>query len=172
MKNDTVSVKTSENPQVRPTSLPDGYGKLLEDIKIGIRRAQRGAALSVNRTLIALYWDIGRAIVERQRKEGWGKSVVDCLAADIQAAFPGISGFSPLNIWRMRAFYIAWTNDIEQLSQPVTELGNANLSQLVTEIHGATTLFWSRKSKIHWKILVRKANCGAWLVAQYAEPAD
>ena len=118
----------------KTTELPSDYETLLENIKSNIRAAQSRAALSVNRSLISLYWDIGKAIVERQQKEGWGKSVVEKLAVDIQTAFPGISGFSPINVWRMRAFFLAWTEEMKELPQPVTEFNIANLSQLVTEI--------------------------------------
>ncbi len=75
-------------------------------LKERIRSAQLRAAQAVNRELIELYWQIGRSIVERQRSDGWGKSVVERLAKDLQAEFPGMSGFSPRNVWRMRAFYL------------------------------------------------------------------
>lgn len=114
--------------------LPPDYESLLEEIKSNIYTARNRAVLSVNQSLISLYWDIGKTIVERQQKDGWGKSIVEKLAVDIQSAFPGISGFSPLNVWRMRAFYLAWTEDMKELPQPVTELGVVNVSQLVTEI--------------------------------------
>lgn len=100
-----------------PAGLPVDYAELLESLKARVRNAQTGAMLSVNRELIRLYWDIGRLIVQRQEQEGWGKGVVDRLAGDIQRAFPGIQGFSPLNVWRMRAFHLAY----RELSQPVTE---------------------------------------------------
>ncbi len=116
------------------TKLPPGYDALLEEIKNSIRTAQVKAALSVNRSLISLYWDIGKAIVEQQQKEGWGKSVVEKLASDIQHAFPSISGFSPRNIWRMRAFYLAWTSDVKKLPQAVAELNGKNLPQVVAQI--------------------------------------
>src|SRR5882672_12025749 len=90
--------------------LSTGYRGLLTDIKARIRVAQIKASLAVNRELIKLYWEIGRLIVNRQRAEGWGKSVVEKLASDIQKDFPGIEGFSPRNIWRMRAFYLAWVH--------------------------------------------------------------
>jgi hypothetical protein len=80
------------------------YQHLLRDIKSRIRAAQIRASLSVNRELIKLYWDVGEMIVGRQRIEGWGKSIVDMLAVDLQKNFPGIEGFSPRNIWRMRPF--------------------------------------------------------------------
>jgi hypothetical protein len=77
--------------------IPVGYPALLEDIKSRIRTAQIKASLSVNRELIELYWTIGRDIVDRQRREGWGKSVVERLANDLRRAFPGLSGYSPQN---------------------------------------------------------------------------
>ncbi len=52
--------------------LAEGYRELLGDLKERIRSAQVTAALSVNRELIALYWQIGRAIGERQETHGWG----------------------------------------------------------------------------------------------------
>jgi len=127
--------------------LPAGYGKLLEDLKTRIRTAQIKASLAVNRELIALYWHIGKSIVERQRVEGWGKSVVERLSADLGREFPGVAGFSTTNIWRMRMFYLAWTEEmLAQLapeleaqaisSQPVTKLENReNQSQLVTKLN-------------------------------------
>ena len=88
-------------PQPGP-GLPPGYTELLEDLKGRVRTAQLKAAVAVNREMIQLYWDIGRLIVERQEREGWGKGIVDRLARDIQKAFPGLQGFSPRNVWRMR----------------------------------------------------------------------
>src|SRR5258708_33315715 len=77
---------------LRP-AVPTGYPTLLDSIKARIRAAQIKAALSVNRELIELYWSIGRDIVLRQETGGWGKSVVERLAADLQAEFPGVGGF-------------------------------------------------------------------------------
>ncbi len=82
-----------------------GYAALLMDVKARIRTGQYAALRSVNRELIGLYWDIGRMIVERQQREGWGKAVVQRLAVDLQAEFPGIGGFSEQNLWYMRQIY-------------------------------------------------------------------
>jgi len=81
------------------------YATLVAELKDRIRSAQVRATRSVNRELIKLYWDIGKAIVERQKKLGWGKSVVEKLAGDLRAAFPDQTGFSPQNLWFMRQFY-------------------------------------------------------------------
>ena len=99
------------------------------DIKSRIRSAQVKAALSVNRELIELYWGIGKSIVVRQHNEGWGKSVVQRLSQDIRREFTGISGFSAQNLWKMRGFYLAWTDDIQNLSQAVRDLDGINLPQ-------------------------------------------
>lgn len=114
--------------------LPLDYAAFLESLKSRIRQAQTKAMLSVNRELIELYWDIGRRIVERQEKERWGKSVVDRLASDLQKAFPGVKGFSPRNVWRMRTFYLAYTKEVANLSQAVAEMDGKNLPQAVAEI--------------------------------------
>jgi hypothetical protein len=123
----------------KPAGLPVGYPAFLADLKARIRTAQIKASLSVNRELIALYWHIGQSIVQRQRAEGWGKAVVERLSSDLQNEFPGIAGFSPQNIWKMRSFYLAWSEDLPVLAQPVRELGRAKLSQAVRELDGTNT---------------------------------
>jgi predicted nuclease of restriction endonuclease-like (RecB) superfamily len=100
----------------------ENYSKLLIAVKQRIRAAQYEALKTVNKELIALYWDIGRLIVSRQQGETWGKSVVEQLARDLQDEFPGISGFSARNIWRMRDFYLTYHAN-EKLSPLVAEIG-------------------------------------------------
>ncbi|NCO83320.1 MAG: DUF1016 domain-containing protein [Nitrospirae bacterium CG_4_10_14_3_um_filter_44_29] len=98
------------------------YTHLLETIKTRIRQAQYDALKAVNKEMIALYWDIGRMIVDRQEKQGWGKSVVENLAADLQKEFPGVQGYSKDNLWRMRKFYLQY-RDNQKLAPMVQEIG-------------------------------------------------
>lgn len=98
------------------------YGSLLVEIKQRIRSAQYEALRAVNKELIALYWDIGQLIVTRQRGESWGKSIVEQLAKDLQAEFPGMSGFSVRNIWNMRSFYVTYSQN-QKLQPMVAEIG-------------------------------------------------
>jgi DUF1016 N-terminal domain len=56
--------------------LPADYGALLTDLKERIRTAQVRAALAVNGELVGLYWQIGKAIADRQGAQGWGARVV------------------------------------------------------------------------------------------------
>lgn len=85
-----------------------GYLELLEDVKQRVRQAQVRAAFAANAELIALYGDIGRLVVSRQSREGWGAKVIDRLSADLRQAFPGRRGFSARNLKYMRAFAVAW----------------------------------------------------------------
>ena len=61
-------------------------------------------------------------IVARQQGETWGTSVVQKLADDLQNEFPGISGFSPPYLWRMKQFYETYAGN-EKLSPMVREIG-------------------------------------------------
>lgn len=92
-------------------AIKPGYTKLLQEIKSRIRAAQYEALQAVNKELIALYWDLGKMIAENQEIHGWGKSVVENLASDIQREFPGVSGYSRDNLWRMRKFYLRFKAD-------------------------------------------------------------
>ena len=87
------------------------YISLLAAVKERVRAAQYAALRAVNKELFGLYWDIGKMIAERQKTEGWGKSVVQQLAADLQAEFPGVRGFSVQNLWYMRQFYLEYHGD-------------------------------------------------------------
>ncbi len=110
------------NDKIPAGAAINGYGNLLGEIKERIRSAQYEALRAVNKELIGLYWDIGRIIVERQAREKWGRAVVEKLAVDLQAEFPGIKGFSARNIWRMREFYLVYFEN-EKLPPLVAEIG-------------------------------------------------
>ena len=120
----------TESPST-PLGMQGGYPRLLADIKERIRAAQYDALKSVNKELVALYWDIGRMIVERQKAEGWGKAVVEQLTADLQAEFPGTKGFSAPNLWRMKAFFEAYSG-LEKLSPLVREIGWSHNLEVMT----------------------------------------
>ena len=83
-----------------------------------------------------------------------------------------MSGFSPRNVWRMRAFYLAYIEDVRKLPRPVAELDGENPPRAVAEIpwgHNADLLDkiknpaerpwyaraafekgWSRPLLVHW----------------------
>jgi predicted nuclease of restriction endonuclease-like (RecB) superfamily len=54
--------------------------------------------------LVILYWRIGREILDRQKKLGWGGKIIDQLSRDLKHEFPDMKGFSPANLHNMRRF--------------------------------------------------------------------
>ena len=120
------------------STLPADYIEVLADLKRQIAAAQTRAALSVNRGVIALSWHVGGTIAIRQTISGWGEAVVERLAHDLGKAFPGLEGFSPRNIWRRRAFFLAWSGVSKKLTQAVSEtkmrIASKKLPQVVSEI--------------------------------------
>lgn len=103
-----MAKKTAKNLIKDYVSLTD-YSLFIKSLKEKVSSAQFRASFAVNHELIRLYWEIGKAVVECQRKVGWGTKVIEHIARDLQNAFPGISGFSRTNIGRMRSFYLAYS---------------------------------------------------------------
>jgi predicted nuclease of restriction endonuclease-like (RecB) superfamily len=89
-----------------------GHAELLTSLKQRIREAQVRAAVSVNRALVVLYWQIGREILQRQEHEGWGTKVIDRLARDLRATFPEMKGFSPRNLKYMRTLAATYPDEV------------------------------------------------------------
>jgi predicted nuclease of restriction endonuclease-like (RecB) superfamily len=118
--------------------LPFDFSAFLEDLKGRIRSAQVKAALTANRQLIALYWDIGRAIALKQESEGWGTKVIDRLAMDLQREFPGTTDFSRGNVYRMRAFYLAYAPGRPIVAQAVRQSDAAIVSQPARQLSTKT----------------------------------
>jgi predicted nuclease of restriction endonuclease-like (RecB) superfamily len=95
----------------------EGYAQFLEQLKERIRTAQVRAALAVNSELVLLYWQIGREILHRQQRQGWGTKVVEQLARDLRRDFPEMGGLSARNLKYMRAFAETYTDEqfVQQL---------------------------------------------------------
>ena len=113
---------------------PD-YTEFLESLKERIRTAQVKAALSVNRGLVLLYWEMGRDILARQEAQGWGAKVIDQLSRDLRKAFPEMKGFSPRNLGYMKAFASAWPDPeiVQQLAAKIPWFHNCVLLDKVKD---------------------------------------
>jgi len=86
-----------------------------------IRAARQRAVRAVNTELIELYWRIGDYLHHKIESDGWAKGTVVQLAAYIAQREPGLRGFSPQNLWRMRQFFVAYRDD-PKLSSLLREL--------------------------------------------------
>ncbi len=110
------------------------YNNFFKEVKEKIFESQLRAMQAVNKELIQLYTEIGRMIVEKQDELGWGKSVVETLANDLQKEFPGVQGFSARNLWLMRSFYVEYKE-------------NTKLQPLVAEISWSHNIILISKCK-------------------------
>ena len=97
------------------------YAVLLKDIKTRIREAQYAALKTVNKELVALYWDIGEKLYSRIETSKRGQRVVEVLAEDLQTAFPSMKGFSCRNLWEMKKLYETY-KDRPKLQPLVAEI--------------------------------------------------
>ena len=97
------------------------YNDFLKEIKQKIKVSKSKAILTVNKQMIELYFEIGKEIVVKQESLGWGKSVVERMASDLQMEFGKRSGYSSANLWRMRNFYLVYEDDLN-LAQLVRDL--------------------------------------------------
>lgn len=58
------------------------YKQWVVELKGKIGSAQIKAAMSVNRQLLELYWQLGRDIYEKQQKANWGDGLIEQLSKD------------------------------------------------------------------------------------------
>lgn len=137
------------------------YEEFLADIKVRIRSAQARAARAINAELIEVYWQIGREIVRRQAEEGLERGrrtpgVIRLLSADLRAAFPGGTGFSPANLARMRSFALAWPE--EGLAQHVRDLPWGHIVELVQKLDDRDVRDWYARHAGVWTRMQLQAN--------------
>jgi len=124
------------------------YAQLLNQVKSRIREARVRAGLAANRELVALSWGVGKLIVERQRAKGWGSAVIERLSRDVRHEFPDIQGFSPRNIWRMRAFYLAYTEEVRILPQAAAEMPWMHNAVLIEKVKDLSARVWYMRQSI------------------------
>jgi predicted nuclease of restriction endonuclease-like (RecB) superfamily len=143
----------------RQTALfPENYDDFFRDLKERIRSAQVKAALAVNQELVLLYWQIGREILQRQYKEGWGAKVIDRLARDLKIEFPDMAGFSPRNLNYMKSFAEAYPDEaiLHQLGAKIPWKHNCIILDKVKDPEQRTWYIqktiengWSRNVLVH-----------------------
>lgn len=119
----------------------DNYLQFIEEIKNEIRRQRVSVVLNANSSMICLYWNIGKAILEKQEKEGWGAKVIDQMAKDLKDAFPDMSGFSPRNIKYMRKFAECWPN-YEIVQRVVAQIPWRTNIKLLDKVDNEESRLW------------------------------
>lgn len=84
-----------------------------DDIVRMIEQSRHRAVQAVNAVLVDLYWQVGGFLASRIEADGWGKGTVEALSVYVQQRQPGIRGFSPQNLWRMRQFFETWRDRLK-----------------------------------------------------------
>jgi len=165
------------------------YIKFLNEIKSRIITARIQAIRSVNKELINLYLGIGKDIIEKQERFGWGKGVVERLSRDLQKEFSGAKGYSTQNLWYMRQFYLEYRNfpNLQQLvgeipwGQNLVILSRLkNMKEREFYMRSTIKFGWSRdtlvhqiESEAHKQVKLEKIhNFPKALPAHLAEQAD
>ncbi len=67
------------------------YSKLLTEIVDNIEKAKVKVSKMLNSTLIELYYNNGKLIIERQQQFGWGQSVIKQLSKDLNKKYVGFN---------------------------------------------------------------------------------
>ena len=98
------------------------YQDWLQAIKQRVASASQQAALAANGELIALYYELGAQILDREVHAQWGSGFIDAFSKDLRHTFPEVGGFSAKNLRYCRAFF-RFYGDPAIWQQPVAKLG-------------------------------------------------
>ncbi len=138
------------------------YKKWIEELKSEIQKSQIKASISVNKTLLDLYWRIGKSISEKINLAKWGASIVENVSKDLRKHFPSQQGFSRSNLFSMRKWYEFYAKsglEIEKVQQLVGQIPwghnvlivtkSATIEEAVFYINKTIENNWSRSVLEH-----------------------
>ena len=137
------------------TTMPENY----ENIRFGIvellKAARSAAARNVNSIMTATYWEIGRRIVQSEQqgeaRAEYGKQLVEQLAKDLSRQFG--RGFGDANLWKMRAFYLAWPD--ERILSTVSRESNNPLQISALHPYSSSISVLANQFSLPWSAYVR-----------------
>ncbi|MCY7353353.1 MAG: DUF1016 N-terminal domain-containing protein [Cytophagaceae bacterium] len=113
----------------------DDYRAWLTDLKARVRASQIKAALRVNTELLNLYWDLGEQIVEKQKTAVWGDKLLEQLSRDLSAEFPEMKGFSKINLYYCKRWYLFYNQPVIIVPQVVEQFDK--VLQFVAKMEGS-----------------------------------
>lgn len=90
------------------------YNHAVQLIKTAILQNQLEAAKAVNQQMLALYYGVGKFVSENTRNGIWGTGAIETISEQLRRELPGLRGFSPANIKKMRIFFESWNNYINR----------------------------------------------------------
>jgi predicted nuclease of restriction endonuclease-like (RecB) superfamily len=97
------------------------YKDAVLELKGAILQSQLRAAKAANTEMLSLYYAIGKYISYHTRNGAWGTNAIEVISNNLQKSLPGLRGFSPGNMRKMRQFYEQWSN-LTKCSPSASEL--------------------------------------------------
>lgn len=127
-----------------------------------IQTAKKHAFQQVNKTLVELYWNIGKYVTKRVNNSDWGKGTIKQLAQFIQGKEPNITGFTSSNIWRMKQFFETYQEDtkLATLWRELQWSHNRRIMTLKTAEEREFYLLLCNKKKYSYRELERLIKTG------------
>ena len=114
------------------TIMPENYDNFHTGIVELLKAARSAAARNVNSIMTAVYWEIGRRIVESEQggaaRASYGDELIKQLANDLSTQFG--RGFGVVNLSQMKRFFLAWP--AKRIFQTLSE--KSSTSYLINEI--------------------------------------
>lgn len=92
--------------------------KTISIIKQDVVNTRNKIICNANRELIKMYFRMGKTISENVK---YGTNFITILSKTLKLEFPGVTGFSERNLWRMKAFYEQY-KDFSNLPPAVADL--------------------------------------------------
>ena len=113
------------------------YQDFIKDLKTSIVQARHIAVRKVNTEIINLYYNLGKAIYEKQQETKWGDNFLAQIEQDLKETFPEMSGFSRANLFYMKKFYVFF-GEKEKIPQAVGQIPWGHVRLILDKIKNLT----------------------------------
>jgi predicted nuclease of restriction endonuclease-like (RecB) superfamily len=132
-----------------------GYDELVGGIALTLEAGRGQAAWTVNSIISAVYWDIGRRIVEFEQagrmRADYGERIIEQLSIDLTKRYG--RGFGRSNLFQIRAFYLTYRKKVQTVSgqsarRKVQTVSGQLSSSYLDSIRKGLPLPWSQYSRL------------------------
>ena len=120
---------------------PLAYKDAVQTIKRAILESQSRAVKMVSGEQLSLYFGIGLYVSAHSREGYWGTGAIDAICEQLQKELPGLRGFSPESVRKMRSFAEFWSQFINRSS--VTTKSQPTDNEQPIESDALTLQKWS-----------------------------
>ncbi len=138
--------------------LGKGYETLVSGISQILDAGRSQATWALNSVMSAVYWEIGRRIVEFEQagkeRADYGERVIEQLSVDLKSRIG--RGFGRRNLFQMRAFYLAFKDKVQTVSAQSAHQNPPEIVQTPSALSPLTLLQRAVKAfPLSWSQYVR-----------------